>query len=63
MLRRYACYQRKQNDVIIYDYAISREFYKVRLDSFLKEHPDIEIRYVILKKTANIVKICKGKQQ
>lgn len=32
---------------IIYDYAISREFNKVRLEAFLKEHPEID-REVVL---------------
>lgn len=32
---------------IVYDYAISREFNKVRLEAFLKEHPEINREIVL----------------
>lgn len=32
---------------IVYDYAISREFNKLRLEAFLKEHPEIDREIVL----------------
>lgn len=32
---------------IIYDYAISREFNKLRLEAFLKEHPEVDREIVL----------------